>query len=204
MKPLGDIELKQALVGDYSRNAQRMGVSPDMGAIETQVLKDLNMVDAYESEQAAVPMPAKPDATRQRDIKTDELDAELSKHGMRAYCKDTPTERKPDMICDATPKSEKAVRMFGRIKQILRPRGNIAAVAQRGGSLRDSTVECTDPELAKEFLELWVWYIPLRALWSPKNQYYWLSDYDAARVFLRGLEDICNRSTGRFGAWWVK
>ena len=202
MKPPSDIQLREVIAQDYKRNAERVGQTPDMGAIEAQVLADLAMVDQYESEQAS--KPARVPVKKERDIRTDELDAEIEKHKLKVSVTDDPEDRPGDMICDAVPKSERAVRMFGRIKQILRPRGDIAAMARSGNDLRDCTRECTDPELAIEFLELWTWYMPLRALASSKNKFYWLSDGDAARLFVRGLEDICDKSTGRFGPWWVK
>lgn len=202
MKPPTNIELRQQVVQDYKRNAERVGQTPDMEAIESLVLKDLAMVDMYEAEQASLPV-RKP-VKKERDIRTDELDKELAEKNLRAYVKDDPTDDGGDMICDATPKSEKAIRMFGRIKQILRPRGDIAAMARRGNTIAESTIECTDPKLALEFLELWTWYMPLRSLPSPKNRFYWLSDWDAARSFMSELERICDKSTGKFGPWWVK
>lgn len=202
MKPPSNIELKDQLVGDYARNAKRIGMAPDMSQIERQVLDDLNMVDAYEAEQAAKPKVAP--VAKKRDIRTDELEAELQKHKLKATVNETPKGRGQDIICDAVPKSEKAIRMFGRIKQILRPRGDIGAMARRGNTIGECTIECTDPKLALEFLELWTWYIPLRSLASPKNRFYWLGDHQAARLFISELEKICDRSTGRFGPWWVK
>lgn len=202
MKPPSDIGLKQVLVQDYKRNAERVGMTPDMASIESQVLADLAMVDQYEADQASKPAPAP--VAKERDIRTNELDKECAEKNLRAYVKDNPTDKPGDAICDATPKSERAVRMFGRIKQIMRPRGDIAAMASRGNTLAECTRECTDPELSLEFLELWTWYMPLRGLASPKNKFYWLSDGDAARRFIRGLEDICDKSTGKFGPWWVK
>lgn len=202
MKPPSDIELREAVVQDYKRNAERAGNAPNMDAIESQVLKDLAMVDMYEAEQAS--KPAHVPVKKERDIRTDELDKECKEKNLRAYVKDSPSDDRGDMICDAVPKSERAVRMFGRIKQILRPRGDIGAMARRGNTIAESTIECTDPKLSLEFLELWTWYMPLRALPSPKNKFYWMSDGDAAKAFIRGLEDICDRSTARFGPWWVK
>lgn len=203
MKPPSDIGLRQVLVQDYKRNAERAGATPDMGSIERQVLADLAMVDQYEAEQASKPAPvAAP--PKPRDIRTDELDKECADKNLRAYVKDNPTDKPGDMICDAVPKSERAVRMFGRIKQIMRPRGDIAAMARKGNTIAECTIECTDPALSLEFLELWTWYMPLRGLPSPKNRFYWLSDGDAAKAFIRGLEDICDKSVGKFGPWWVK
>lgn len=195
-------QLREAQIRDYKRGAERMGMEADMLAIEAQVVADLELVDRYEAEQKAAP-PKKP-KERKRDIRTDELDKYLAKHDMRAYVADGPVERTKDIIADATPKSDKAIAMFQRIKQILRPRGSIAAQAQKGRTMAESLIECSDPKLANEFLELWTWYGPLRGLYSPKNEFYWLSDGDAARKFVRGLEDICDRSTGKFGPWYTK
>ena len=202
MKPLNDRELKDATVRDYTRNARRMGLQPDLESIEALVVHDLTLVDRYEADQAS--KPKKKPAKKERDIRTDELQEQLDEHGMRAYVNENPKDRPGDAIADATPKSEKAIAMFARIKEILRPRGSIAAAANQGKTLEESLIECQAPVLAREFLELWTWYVPLRALWSPKNPFYWLSDGDAAKKFIRGLEDICDRSTGQFGHWWVK
>lgn len=202
MKPPSDIGLKQVMVSDYAGASQRAGTSPDMAAIERQVLADLDMVEQYNAEQAT--KPKREPVKLERDIHTNELDAELADKNMRAYVRDIPADEAGDPILDAAPKSERMIRAFGRVKQFMRPRGDIAAVAKRGGSLRDSVIECTDPELSLEFLELWTWYGPLRRMPSPKNTFFYLNEYDAAAKFIRGLEDICDRSTGKFGPWWVK
>jgi hypothetical protein len=39
---------------------------------------------------------------------------------------------------------------------------------------------------------------------QPGNPYCRLSDYDADRMFRRAVEDICDRSTGVLGSWYVK
>jgi len=36
------------------------------------------------------------------------------------------------------------------------------------------------------------------------NPFRGLSDKDAARMFMRRVYDICDRSTGVLGHWWVK
>lgn len=202
MKPPSNIELKNVMVSDYARGVKNSGGTPDMAAVERQVLADLAMVDQYNSEEAAKPKRAP--VVKERDIRTSELETELADKNLRAYVRDIPEEETGDMILDATPKSEKAIRMFGRVKQFMRPRGDIGAVARGGGALRDCVVECTDPDLSLEFLELWTWYGPLRRLPNPKNKFFLMNDLDAAAAFIRGLEDICDRSTGKFGPWWVK
>lgn len=201
MKPPSDLELKHALVGDYKRNAERAGVTPDIGALESQVLADLAMVDQYDAEQASKPDP-KPKERKPRDIRTNELEQELAEHNMRAYVDENPRERAKDIMADTRPKSPRAIAMFARIKQILTPRGSIAKAAASGKDMHDALVECNCPALAREFLELWSWYVPLRGLKSLKNPFYMMSDGDAARKFLRGLEDICDRSNGWAGTNW--
>ena len=196
-----DIELKHQLVGDYKRNAERVGAAPDLGDLEAQVLADLAMVDQYEAEQASRPTP-KPKEKKPRDIRTNELEQELAEHNMRAYVDENPQDRVGDIIVDRTPKSEKAIAMFSRIKLILTPRGSIAQAAANGKDMHDALIECNCPALAREFLELWSWYVPLRGLKSLKNPFYLMHDGDAARKFIRGLEDICDRSNGWAGVNW--
>ena len=79
------------------------------------------------------------------------------------------------------------------------------AKASTFGRATDSA-EC--PALAKEYLELYAYYMTRRApapLYKiDHNPFRHLSDKDAARMFERRVEDICDRSTGRLGPWWVK
>lgn len=64
------------------------------------------------------------------------------------------------------------------------------------------------PALAREYLELYAYYMtrqrsaPLGK--TDHNPFRALSDRDAARMFERRVESICDRSTGKLGAWYTK
>ncbi len=60
------------------------------------------------------------------------------------------------------------------------------------------------PGLAREFVNLVVWYKFARHRRSKWNPFLGLSDGDAAKKFSALIFDICDRSTGRMGHWWVK
>lgn len=63
--------------------------------------------------------------------------------------------------------------------------------------------------LAREYMETWIYYMT-RTRPAPKNgridhnPYRDLSDVDAARMFVRNVENVCDRSVSKLGGWWVK
>lgn len=68
------------------------------------------------------------------------------------------------------------------------------------------TAEC--PKLAKEYLETYAYFM-MRTAPAPigktdHNPFRHLSNRDAMRKFVRMVEDICDRSTGKLGAWCTK
>ncbi len=64
------------------------------------------------------------------------------------------------------------------------------------------------PRLAKRYAEIWLYYMtrtrPAPMIGTDHNPFRGLSDYDAMRMFVRRVEDICDKSTGKLGAWYVK
>lgn len=78
--------------------------------------------------------------------------------------------------------------------------------AASGSSMGD--VDNADvPKLAKEYVMEWMYLAikdqpaPLRG--TDHNPYRAMSDVDAGHKFQRRCEDICDRSTGKFGQWFV-
>lgn len=63
-------------------------------------------------------------------------------------------------------------------------------------------------ELAKSYETLWACFqtrnLPAAARGFERNQFDGLTDKEAARAFMRGVEDICDRSTGVLGSWYTK
>ena len=78
--------------------------------------------------------------------------------------------------------------------------------AQFGGARRieDALKDAAMPELAREYTNLFAQYHLFRHRRSRWNPFFGLSDFDAARMFEARMYSICDRSTGRFGNWWVK
>lgn len=81
-------------------------------------------------------------------------------------------------------------------------------------STYERSVESSEcPKLAKQYLETYAYYMtrtrppPLHPDGRPRtdhNPFRGLSDYDAMRKFVRAVEDICDRSTGKLGPWYTK
>jgi hypothetical protein len=80
--------------------------------------------------------------------------------------------------------------------------------AARANNIKAAANGAEYPELATRFAELWSYYLtrtkspPSKG--SDHNPFRRLSDRDASRKFIRMTEDICDASTGKLGAWYVK
>lgn len=200
MKPLTPQQLRDATVRDYARNVRRAGGVPDMRAIERLALADLALVDAHERERKRAPAPAK--KIEQPKKRSNELEEHCQEHGIRTAVREC-TPEKPRSVLDmnAQAVSERWGYAMGRINRILEPRGNIKAAANKG---MDAVVqEAAYPKLAAKFLNLWTWFL-MRHTRSKWNPFYGMSQQDAARMFMRGVENICDESTGVLGSWYTK
>jgi hypothetical protein len=87
-----------------------------------------------------------------------------------------------------------------RIKRVLQ--------GAKANNIKAATGNAECPKLALEFADLYTYYLT-RAKAPPTkgkdhNPFRHLSDVDAFRVFVRKVEDICDRSTGKLGAWYLK
>lgn len=62
--------------------------------------------------------------------------------------------------------------------------------------------------LAHQYAEAYAFYLtrtrPPPAKGADHNPFRHLSDFDAFRRFIRCVEDICDRSTGKLGSWYTK
>lgn len=88
-----------------------------------------------------------------------------------------------------------------RIKRILEGAAKVSSIE---GAVRGAE----HAKLAQEYVEAWTYYMtrskppPLKG--ADHNPFRFMSDVDAAKKFMRLVEDICDRSTGRLGAWYVR
>lgn len=188
-------EVREGMVADYADNVRKAGGTVDLADIERVVAADLQVYEAVESARKAAPAP-KPKI----DEREDTAAIVARSKGMELY-------RRPigadvaDPLLDKDPRkvSAKFPAMMARIKRIIAPRGNV-----RQRTFTKSLEEMTAPKLAREFLNLFICYqqpsIPVRG-----NPFLEMANpRDRARMFLRKVEDICDRSTGSMGPWWVK
>ncbi len=120
--------------------------------------------------------------------------------GVRLRVSDKERPRSHDLVLDqggiGHPKWMAAKARIARILEGAR-QGGASSIA---GSIKDAQV----PRLAHEFMELTAQYKFGRHRNSKWNPFRDLSDGDSARKFVRMVFDICDRSTGRLGAWWTK
>jgi len=80
--------------------------------------------------------------------------------------------------------------------------------AQKSSSFVTAVNGAEYPELARQYAETWIYYMtrgkPAPVGKVDHNPFRNLSDTDAMRKFVRFVEDICDRSTGKLGSWCTK
>lgn len=88
-----------------------------------------------------------------------------------------------------------------RIKRILEGHARASTVE---GAIKGA--ECAG--LAQQYIETWSYYMfrskPVPLVGTDHNPFRHLSDGDAIRKFVRMVEDICDRSTGKLGSWYTR
>lgn len=197
LKPIASpLELRDATVRDYTRAARRIGLEPDVEAIARLAQADLTLVDAYEREVKRSPAPAAP---RQRARpRQSALEKAQQEQGVKVVQDHATRDRPHVLYAKAHMVSQRWSHATARIARILQ---GVTASSDISQSLQDAVA----PKLAKEFAELYI-HFQLRGRQSKHNPFRGLSARDAARMFVRKVEDICDRSTGipGLGPWWVK
>lgn len=203
LKPIGSaLELRDATVRDYARAAERMGFPADSSAIEQQAVADLTIADRVIAEQKPRSEPRNR-SDRKTAKRVDELDQALSAIGGRTINEhhgETGGQRQRDRMLYGKPKKLAGVvwwwpHAMARLKRILQ--------GARGTSLVVALQDAEAPKLAREFMQHWAAMLQRRPDHnpSPARPYDGLSDKDAERVFVRAVEDICDRSRKQLGPW---
>lgn len=188
--------VRDGMIAEYTDHVRKHGVDPDPRDIERIVAADLAVTEAVEREAKA---PGAAPTPCVRDESENAAKAFTAERGLGFYRRPEPeaNERRPirDPLLDRNPLqvSARFPYAMARIKRILergsgggRPKGLVAAV-------QDMAI----PVLAKEFLDTFFDYN------TGRGEYRGLSQRDRARLFVRRVEDICDKSTGRLGPWWV-
>lgn len=210
MKPLlSALDIRDATVRDYTRMAERMGAPVDPERIRRQAEADLMMVANYETENPPAPKAVRDTSDRVSERRADELDAAIADinaqpggrvAGSPRSGPDPGRRRVRDRIIYRNPKKLAGVvwwwpHAMARVKRIL--------AGARGTSIITALADAESPKLAREFMQHFSSMIQRRPLHPPSSgrPYDGVSDRDAERMFVRAVENICDRSRKQLGAW---
>lgn len=187
-------DVREATVRDYVRNAARAGIDVPSSSLERLAIHDCQMADAYMTRGVDLSPPVKKRAPRKgiAELVRPKDDIDLA---MKAPLPVAKRER-PMTYADFTGISARWPYAMGRLKRIL-------AGAQGNKDPLLVAMSCELPDLAVEVLRLQRNYL-MRARDSRHNPFRDLNEIDARRALVRAVEDICDRSSGRLGPWWVK
>lgn len=197
--------LREKLVAYYMRAYTRAYGHADRASIERKVVADLEYVEAVKgAARATRPAPARvarPPAERPNVLERSDIDPSLK--GLK-LTKDDPNVRYYYCsVLDGNPQlvSEQWGAAVARIKRILEGTGGSAVFSQ-------AVTNATMPKLAARVIEVWSFYKnrgrPAPARGVDHNPFRGLSNRDAFRMYQRLMMDICDRSTGVLGSWYVK
>lgn len=190
-------QLRERLVQFYTGSFRRAYGGADRATIERKVIADLEFVDASKRHAPAAPSGASnPAPPRNLAAKAG---AEV---GMTVAKPDEPGERYRPNFLHKNPMliSERWGAATARLMRILQ--------GSWGSTLTDAIKNSEVPRLAAEFLDVYGYYMtrgrPAPNTGVDHNPFRDLSDKDAARLFMRKVEDICDKSTRELGGWYVK
>jgi hypothetical protein len=204
-------EVRDEMIRDYTEHVRSYGVEPAREDIERIVQSDLQVADAVQREQVEG-MPCNPDERK------DTAKEYAEERGMTLFRRPIPDSKLEvkDPILEALcfgALNEREMAMYIRIATLIAPRGEL-----KGTDIRKNLVELADPELARRWLSAVGWYKAARkgiaddvarmvgAICAATNIFaglksFGLRDDEVGRRMWREIFDICEASTGRWGAW---
>ncbi len=198
--PRSPQELREWTVEDYTVMNRSMGLPADREVVERQAVRDLELYDAVRRE---APVAAPPSAEVQREMRAtrqERVDAKAAEKGATIQRGQQRVVRRPNQIMHgkATPGTRWSYAL-GRLQRII-------SGATKHADPAVATSTCELPRLALEVYRMYA-QVALRHM-PPRpgdeaNPFYGLSQIDFGRVLQRKVEDICDRSTGRLGPWFV-
>lgn len=194
---LTGIALRDRTVRDYKRAAERAGAPVDLRQLEQQAIADCHTYDAVMRTQVPT-APAPPDPEKQAEREA-ALDVEAAKVGATVARDQTFDERPLPALHTAPTPMTKSAFALGRIHRIVS-----GATPHRNPKIMCST--CEIPELAEQVLRLFALFASRHRKPRPgdePNPFYGRRLKDIDRMMTRAIEDICDRSTGRLGPWWI-
>lgn len=191
------LQLKEATVRDYTRAAERAGQTVDPLAIERLAVRDCEIYGRVQADAE----PAAPQTPEQlaevRRIKREQLEREAQTYGATVDLKGKVKKRKVKQAHATTKPDERFSLAKGRVLQICRG-------ATRHPDPKVATSTCEMPQLALAIYRLYALFATRWRMPKPgdeANPFFGRSDEDAGNILQRAIEDICDLSTGRLGAW---
>lgn len=186
----------EVMVQSYIESYRRAGIQATPEQITQDVIGDLTFVDAAERNGllrgggSKDPGPAAP-----RSTTNEILDQAAASRGLRFL---KPSDKPPDLWRPGF--------MFSNPQTVSERWG--MAVARYGRILKEGTEEGSRlAELAREAKTVYALFltrgIAPAARGFKRNEFDDLKDRDAARLYMRRVEDICDKSSGALGPWFV-
>jgi hypothetical protein len=181
--------VRETLVEDYLGVARRNGQNPNVADVERLALNDLAVTEAVRRDdkprapKAKTPAPVDrvPQAARKA---AGELGWEVTKRPIGQ-----PRKSAFKSFMNKPPGNPKQAAAIMRLGQILSPKSNFRPSKEFDYVL---------PRLAQKFAET------MQALDRGRGEYEGKSEIDCERITWRVVEDICDKSTGVLGPWWVR
>jgi hypothetical protein len=198
-------EMRARLARSYLESYRRAGIQHTEQEIHALAVADCELVDAARRNGELSSGPQTPDFARFGNRPTEQPIAEPIRQALEETNTRLAPDATPERIAvlhqNPTKVVEKWAYATARINRIIEGAGGAATI---GGAIANAEY----PKLAREYAELWAFFMT-RHKPPPRdrvdhNPFRLLSDRDASRMFMRKVYDICDRSTGVLGSWWVK
>lgn len=192
LRPVTDpLALKAMVMDEYRAKATRSGTSISEGMLASIAEAELRLADAYNEELDRI-------GTRRR-ARRSKIAERTQSPGPRAPSGSRTPPRPRLVDAPAHLVSAQWAAATQRIARILETDARDNVHVSYEGQVKNTAA----PSLAREYLRLWGHYLlPDRN--TTHNPFMGMNDRDRAKKFMRAVMDICDRSTGRLGPWWVK
>lgn len=180
--------VKDALIEDYSRMARVGSTGATANEIESLALHDLAVHEAVQRDaKPAAPRVKKDRATEAPKAVVAQADAQ----GWELTKRPAPAAKRKRFagFLDKTPANPKQAAAIMRLGQVLQPKSLFRPSKEFDYVL---------PRLAQ-----W-WVETMHDLDRNRGEFEGKSAADCERIVWRRVEDICDKSTGALGPWWVK
>lgn len=198
-------EMVARLTASYLMSYHRAGRNVSPMDVAREAVAELEFVDAAKRAGDGTKVDTKPSVPRGDPLKEAQIETgtRLSRErvDIDAVTTDSPHRLRPvHLHRNPMTISERWGAATARIARILE--------GAAGSTLAGAVANAQIPHLAKQYTETWGYYLtrskPPPANRVDHNPFRGQSDKDASRKFMRLVEDICDKSTGVLGSWFVK